>query len=257
MRKISLLLVFLGLIGLQVVFAQTRQITGVVTSGDDGTSIPGVSVVVKGSTLGTITDMNGKFTLKIPQGAKALTVSFVGMASAEIPITGSTNYAIRLTAENISVDEVIVTAMGIKRSEKSLGYSAAKVSSEDILSTGNSSMMNALQGKIAGVNVSSASGAPGASSRVVLRGVSSLGGSNQPLYVIDGIPINNAMAGSSTAINGGLDFGNRANDINPEDIQEVTILKGGSGSALYGSRAANGCNYYYYQKRSWISTGES
>ena len=240
MKKISLLLAFLVFIGLQVVLAQTRDISGTVTSADDGTSIPGASVVVKGTTLGTITNMEGKFTLKVPPTAKVLVITFVGMTSSEVAIKGLNNSDVVLKAKTVSVDEVIVTAMGIKRSEKSLGYSAAKVSNEDINSTGNSSMMNSLQGKIAGVNVSSASGAPGASSRVVLRGVSSLGGSNQPLYVIDGVPINNSMAGSSTAINGGLDFGNRANDINPEDIQEMTVLKGGSGSALYGSRAANG-----------------
>jgi len=240
MKKIWLFLAFLGLIGMQVVFAQTREITGTVTSTEDGSPIPGASVVVKGSTLGTVTDMDGKFTLKVAQSAQFLRISFVGMVTTEITLTAATNYQVKIKPESISVDEVVVTAMGIKRSEKSLGYSAAKVSNEEINSTGNSSMMNSLQGKIAGVNVSSASGAPGASSRVVLRGVSSLGGSNQPLYVIDGIPINNAMAGSTTEINGGLDFGNRANDINPEDIQEMTVLKGGSGSALYGSRAANG-----------------
>ena len=240
MKRISLLLAFLGFIGLQVVLAQTKDISGTVTSADDGSSIPGASVVVKETTLGTITNMEGKFTLRVPSSAKVLVITFVGMTSSEVVITGSNNYEVVLKAKTVSVDEVIVTAMGIKRSEKSLGYSAAKVSNEDINATGNSSMMNSLQGKIAGVNVSSASGAPGASSRVVLRGVSSLGGSNQPLYVIDGVPINNSMAGSSTAINGGLDFGNRANDINPEDIQEMTVLKGGSGSALYGSRAANG-----------------
>src|SRR5665647_317878 len=129
MRKISLLLVFLGFIGLQVVFAQTRQITGVVTSGDDGTSIPGVSVVVKGSTLGTVTDMDGKFTLKVPQGAKTLSVTFVGMASAEIPITGSTNYAIKLQSESISVGEIVVTALGQTMNKAKVGYSTATFTS--------------------------------------------------------------------------------------------------------------------------------
>ena len=239
MKKIALLLAFFA-IGLQVLMAQTKEISGSVTSADDGGAIPGVSVSVKGTSLGTITDMDGKFRMKVPQDAKSLLFSFVGMNSQEVIIGNQSTFKVKMTSGNISVDEVVVTAMGIKRSEKSLGYSASKVSNEEINSTGNSSMMNSLQGKIAGVNVSSASGAPGASSRVVLRGVSSLGGSNQPLYVIDGIPINNSMAGSSTEINGGLDFGNRANDINPEDIQEMTVLKGGSGSALYGSRAANG-----------------
>ncbi|HAH26036.1 MAG TPA: SusC/RagA family TonB-linked outer membrane protein [Prolixibacteraceae bacterium] len=226
--------------GLQILVAQTKDITGKVTSAEDGESLPGVSVAVKGTTLGTITDMNGVFGLRIPQDAKTLVFSFVGMTTQEVEIGNQTTFNVKLASTSISVDEIVVTAMGIKRSEKSLGYSAGRVSSSDLTETGSTSMMNSLQGKIAGVNVSSASGAPGASSRVILRGVSSLGGSNQPLYVVDGIPINNGMVGASTDINEGLDFGNRANDINPNDIQEMTILKGGSGSALYGSRAANG-----------------
>ena len=240
MKKVSLLLAFLGFIGMQVVFAQTREISGVITSSQDGSTVPGASVFVKGTTLGTVTGNDGRFSLRIPESAKTLVVSFVGMTSAEVPVTSASTYNVGLQYAPVEIGEVVVTAMGIKRSEKSLGYSAARVTNEDITMTGNSSMMNALQGKIAGVNVSSASGAPGASSRVILRGVSSLGGANQPLYIIDNIPINNSMVGSSTDINGGLDFGNRANDINPNDIQEITILKGGSGSALYGSRAANG-----------------
>ena len=239
MKKIFLLLVFFA-ISLDTLMAQTKEISGKVSSADDGGLLPGVSVSVKGTTLGTITDMNGEFRIKVPQDTRTLVFTFVGMTTQEVAIDNQTNFNVTLSSANISFDEVIVTAMGIKRTEKSLGYSAGRVSTGDLTATGNSSMMNALQGKIAGVNVSSASGSPGASSRVILRGVSSLGGSNQPLYVVDGIPINNGMSGSSTDLNGGLDFGNRANDINPEDIQEMTILKGGSGSALYGSRAANG-----------------
>lgn len=239
MKKIVLLFAIFA-IGLQVLMAQTKEITGKVTSTDDGGSVPGVSVSVKGTTLGTITDTDGQYRLKVPQESKTLIFSFVGKETQEVTIGNQSTINVTLSSGNISVDEIVVTAMGIKRSEKSLGYSAGRVSSSDLTETGSPSMMNALQGKIAGVNVSSASGAPGASSRVILRGVTSLGGANQPLYVVDGIPINNAMAGASTDINGGLDFGNRANDINPDDIQEMTILKGGSGSALYGSRAANG-----------------
>lgn len=240
MKKVSLLLVFLSFIGMQVVFAQTREISGVVTSAQDGSTIPGASVFVKGTTLGTVTGNDGRFSLRIPESAKTLMVSFIGMTSIEVPITSAGTYNITMKYAPVEIGEVVVTAMGIKRSEKSLGYSAATVTNEDITVTGNSSALNALEGKIAGVNISSASGAPGASTRVVLRGISSLGGANQPLYVVDNIPINNSMSGSSTDINGGADFGNRANDINPNDIESITILKGGSGSALYGSRAANG-----------------
>ena len=122
MKKISLLLAFLGFIGLQVVFAQTRELSGVVTSSGDGSSIPGASVVVKGTTLGTVTDMDGKFTLKVPQSAKTLMISFVGMVSAEVPVTGAAKYTVSLKAENVSVDEVIVTAMGMKQYEITLTF---------------------------------------------------------------------------------------------------------------------------------------
>lgn len=239
MRRFLLIMVwmFAGWIN---IIAQTIQISGRITSSEDGSPLPGATVVVKGTTLGTTADFDGKYTLTVPSTATTLVFSNVGTQSQEIAINGRTTIDVVLVASSIGLDEVVVTALGIKRSEKSLGYSAAKVTSDDITATGDRSVMNALQGKIAGVNVSSASGSPGASSRVILRGVSSLGGANQPLYVVDGIPINNGMTGASSDINGGLDFGNRANDINPDDIQDITILKGASGSALYGSRAANG-----------------
>ncbi len=240
MKKISLLLAFLVYLGLQVVFAQTRQITGTVTSSEDGSTVPGASVVVKGTTLGTVTDMNGKFSLRVPESAKTLVVSFMGMTTVDVQLTSATDYSVVLKPAPLAISEVVVTALGIKRSERSLGYSAAVVNNQQITVTGNSSMVNALQGVIPGVNVSSSSGAPGASSRVILRGISSLGGNNQPLYIVDGVPINNSMPGSDTDINRGFNFGNNANDLNPDDIQSVTVIKGGSGSALYGSRAANG-----------------
>jgi len=146
---------------------------------------------------------------------------------------------IKLKSNLREIEEVVITGMGIKRSSKALGYSATSVTSSDVTTTGNRSALNALQGKVAGVEITSASGAPGSSTRVVMRGFSSLGSGNQPLYVIDGVPVNNSQIGE-TDINGGFDFGNRANDINPDDIESMTILQGGSGTALYGSRASAG-----------------
>jgi TonB-linked SusC/RagA family outer membrane protein len=159
------------------------------------------------------------------------------MKTAEVQATPG--MVVRLQSDAEELEEVIVTAIGIKRSEKALGYAAATVGASDITATGNRSAFNALQGKIAGVEITSASGAPGSSTRVIMRGFSSLGGSNQPLYVVDGVPISNSQIGSSS-LNGGMDFGNRANDINPDDIESMTILKGGSATALYGSRAGSG-----------------
>jgi len=239
MRKISLLLVFLGFIGLQVVFAQTRQITGVVTSSDDGTSIPGVSVVVKGSTLGTVTDMDGKFVLKVPQSSKVLVISFVGMVTAEVALTGVSNYRIALKSENIFVDEVVVTAMGIKRSEKALGYAAQSVGGDKLNEAPEANLVNSLSGRIAGVNITNSSGAVGSSSRIVLRGASSIYGDNQPLFIVDGMPVSNSNTGTTTG-NGGFDLPNGVADINPNDIESVNVLKGPNAAALYGMRASNG-----------------
>ena len=138
------------------------------------------------------------------------------------------------------LDEVIVTAMGIKRSEKALGYSATSVNGEKISASRTSDVMSSLAGKVAGVQISATSSDPGASNSVIIRGVSSLSGSNQPLYVVDGVPLDNSSVSSSDGLNSGFDFGNGANAVNPDDVENMTILKGAAATALYGSRAANG-----------------
>ena len=240
MKKISLLLAFLAFIGLQVVLAQTRDISGTVTSADDGSSIPGASVVIKGTTLGTVTDMDGNFTLKVTPSAKVLMVSFVGMAPIEVPITGSANYAVKLKSENISVNEVVVTALGITRDKKSLGYSVQDVKSEDLMKTGTSDLAKALQGKVAGIDIKLSSGMPGASSQILIRGSRSFTGNNTPLYVIDGMPIESTSSFSTGNSVSGADISNRALDINPSDIESVNVLKGQAAAALYGLRASNG-----------------
>ena len=234
-----MLLAFFVCIGLQMTMAQTVQITGTITGAEDKQPLIGATVLVKGTSIGVTSDTNGKYSINVPFSNTTLLVSYIGTKSQELVIAGRVIINVELISESIGLEEIIVTAMGIKKSEKSLGYSATQVSSADLTATGDRSAVNALQGKVAGINISSAGGAPGASTRVTLRGYSSLGGSNQPLYVIDGIPLDNRLIGS-TDINGGLDFGNRANDINPEDIETVTVLKGASGAALYGSRASNG-----------------
>ncbi|GET20048.1 SusC/RagA family TonB-linked outer membrane protein [Prolixibacter denitrificans] len=241
MKKFSLLLALLGFLGLQVVFAQTREISGLVTSSEDGSSIPGASVVVKGTTLGTITDMDGKFTLKVPENAAALTVTFVGMKSQEIPLTSQSTYTIKLEPENVAVDEVVVTALGISREKKSLGYAVQKVSGDDLSTVKTDNFANLLSGRAAGVQIK-ANGNMGGSTNVVIRGNASLTGNNQALFVVDGIPINNSTTNNSGQTTGrsGYDYGNAASDINPDDIESISVLKGAAATALYGSRAANG-----------------
>jgi TonB-linked SusC/RagA family outer membrane protein len=240
MKKIALLLAFFA-IGLQVLMAQTKEISGTVTSADDGGLIPGVSVSVKGTTLGTITDMDGAFRLKVPQDAKILTFSFVGMASQDIVIGTQSTIKVKLTSENISVDEVVVTALGISRDKKSLGYSSQNVKEDQISTVKASNFMNALSGKVAGVQIKKSNNM-GGSTNVVMRGNKSLTNSNQVLYVVDGVPINNEIGSYSSQSTGatGYDYGNAASDVNPDDIESINVLKGSAATALYGSRASGG-----------------
>jgi len=167
----------------------------------------------------------------------------VGMVSAEVPITGSANYPIKLKSENISVNEVIVTALGIAKEKKSLGYSVQDVKGDEIAKAKETNVINSLQGRVSGAQITSSSGSVGASARIVIRGVSSLSGNNQPLFVVDGIPISNtnfSTTGTSGTSNDGANRGNGAADINPDDIETLTVLKGANASALYGSRASAG-----------------
>jgi len=237
MKKITLLFVFLLFLGIEL-FAQT--ITGTVL-GEDGMGIPGATVRVKGfSDIGTITDLDGKYTLtNVPTSATQLIFSFVGLETLDVDIAGQTKINATLKTSDQVFEEVVVTAIGIKKSEKKIGYAATTVNSEELTATKDRSALNALQGKVAGVNITTASGAPGSSSRVIFRGFSTISGSNQPLYVIDGMPINNSSSGSSS-LNGGTDFGNQANDIDPDNIASITFLKGSAATALYGSRASSG-----------------
>jgi len=238
MKKMIGLFVFLIFMGIQIVNAQSKQITGTVISAEDGLGMPGVSVVIKGTTIGASTNIDGKFSLEA-SSSDVLMFSFVGMVAQEITVGGETVIDVVMETESIGVDEVVVTAIGVSRSEKSLGYAATSVKNEDLNKASPVSTLGGLQGKVAGVNISSSSGAPGASTKVILRGYSSITGSNQPLYVVDGSPIDNRLVGSIGSTRS-MDFGNNANDINPENIESVTILKGASATALYGSRAANG-----------------
>ena len=238
MRKLIGLCVFLMMLGIQLSMAQERQVTGMVTDANEGTPLPGVTIIVKGTTNGVTTDIDGKYSIKVAPDA-VLVFSFIGMEAREIVVGERTEINVKLKTASHQMEEVVVTALGMTKAAKGLAYSAAQVDNEEITRGGERSALTALQGKIAGVNISSSSGAPGASTRIVLRGYSSIAGSNEPLFVVDGVPVNNSMVGS-TSLNGSVDFGNRVNDINPSDIESISILKGASASALYGSRAANG-----------------
>ncbi len=234
----KLMMLLLGAFTCLLVNAQVKTVTGRVTSADNGESLVGVSVSVPGTTVGVNTDGDGRFTLsKLPASAKQLRFSFIGMETQVLPVKSVMNVALK--SNDKVLGGVVVTALGIKRSEKSLGYSATSVKTDEITETRNANVMDGLQGKIAGVSISNNS-APGSTNSVIIRGFQSLAGSNQPLYVIDGVPMSNEAIQSSDELNHNYDFGSGANAINPDDVAEMTVLKGAAATALYGSRAANG-----------------
>jgi TonB-linked SusC/RagA family outer membrane protein len=239
MRKIALMLVLLVFAGVQVVLAQTT-ITGKVTSAEDGMGIPGATVLVKGTTIGLTTDMNGNYSINVPATAKTLQFSFVGMKTKEVAIGNQSVINVSLDPDVLDIEGVVVTALGISKERKALGYSAQEVSSEDLTRSGSSSLSSALQGKVSGVEIKPSSGMPGASSQVIIRGARSFSGNNTPLYVIDGMPVSSTADFSTGNSVTGADIANRALDIDPNDIESINILKGQAAAALYGIRASNG-----------------
>ncbi len=244
MRKI-LLLGFLSLMTMvHYASAQDRTVSGKVTSSEDGAPLPGVNVVLKGTANGAVTDQDGNFTLRVPAGSGTLVFSFIGLVTQEIEIGARTTIDVLMAQDAKQLGEVVVTSFGIERERKALGYSLQEVKSDELTVGRSTSVLNSLQGKIAGAQISNAGGGLGSSTRVVLRGPTSLLGNNQALFVVDGVPINNSsnnnVQASGNFFDNVVDGGNRANDINPEDIESVSVLKGPAAAALYGSRAASG-----------------
>jgi len=240
MKKLFGLFVFLLFVGSQIVTAQSKQITGTVTSADDGLGMPGVSVVVKGTTIGASTDIDGKYSLEAA-ASDILVFSFVGMVQQEVTVGAKTVIDVVLETESIGMDEVVVTALGVTREKKSLGYAVTEIAGDAISEVKETNIVNSLSGKVAGVNIRQAN-TMGGSADILIRGTASLLGNNQALFVVDGVPMDNSNTNSSNQTSGwgGYDYGNAASDINPDDVESVSILKGAAASALYGSRAANG-----------------
>ncbi len=234
MKKIMLFLSLFLFMGIFVAPGQTRQITGTVASSEDSAPIPGVSVAVKGTTLGTVTNMNGKFALQVPEDAGTLVVSFVGMKTLEITLGSPTIYNVKMEPDVLGIDEVVVTALGISREKKSLGYAVQDVKGDELVKAASPNVISSLAGKVAGVQINQIGGQIGASSRIVIRGNSSFG-DNQPLIVVDGIPVSN-----DTKNQNDVDYGSGLYDINPQDIESISVLKGGAAAALYGMRAGHG-----------------
>ena len=233
-RFLTLSLVLLS----QFLFAQDKIVSGTVTD-SNGEALPGVSVIVKGTKIGTQTDFDGKYQIQSSPN-QYLVFSFIGMKSQEIQATSST-INVKMIEDTKELTEVVVTALGIKRERKALGYATQQVKGDDISDTPVTNFVDALSGEVAGLDISS-SGTMAGSSNIVVRGYNSIYGNNQALIVIDGTPVNNETYNSSDQRTGrgGYDYGNAASDINPDDIESLTVLKGAAATALYGSRASNG-----------------
>jgi TonB-linked SusC/RagA family outer membrane protein len=232
---------FLLLLSTYAIYAQEQTVSGTVTSAEDGSGLPGVNVVVKGSATGTVTDVDGKFSLNAPQNG-TLVFTFIGLATQEVPINGQTNITVQMAQDVQQLSEVVVTGLNIPREQASLGYAVAQVKGDQLAQVNQTNVVNSLSGRVAGVQVTGASGNMGGSSRITIRGINSITGNNSPLFVVDGVVINNSDYNSLDAARGagGYDYGNLAQDINPDDIASVSVLKGPNAAALYGSRGANG-----------------
>lgn len=217
--------------------AQERTVTGMVTDASDGLALPGVSIKVKGTNLGTSTGTGGRFSLQVPQGSNTLVLTFIGYASREVTIPASNTVNVQLQTDTKLLGEIVVTALGLEVNKDRLGTSVSSVKGDALARSGETSVLSSISGKASGVQVVRSGGDPGAGSYIQIRGQSTITGSTQPLFVIDGVPVSNSTLGSGTA---GVVQQSRLNDINPNDIESLEILKGAAAGALWGTRAANG-----------------
>lgn len=246
MRKvITLFTLILAFFSLQL-SAQDRTITGKITSTQDNLGIPGATVVVVGTTIGTTSDVDGNFRVTVPATAKSIRVTAIGMKPKQVDLGASNNIDFALDLDALQLNEVIVSAIGIKQEKKAVGYSTQSVSGESISKAGQTNALSGLSGKVAGIQITNAGGTPGGSVNIRLRGVTSINGNNDPLFIVDGISLDNSHDASGNPDNGGNNYlgsvnnSNRLVDLNPDDIESVNVLKGPAAAALYGISASNG-----------------
>lgn len=239
MKRASLFFTML-MVSATVTYAQQRQVTGKVT-GADGLPIPYATIQIKGTSTGTTSDQDGNFSLDVKNNNVVLVIRSVGYVSESVTVGSSTNLSISLTSDDQNLQEVVVTALNVKRNKNELPYSAQTVSSAELNRTRDANVVTSLSGKVAGLEIRK-NNTLGGSTNIVLRGAKSLTGNNQALFVVDGVPIDNSNTNTTDQRTGrsGYDYGNAAADINPDDIAAVSVLKGAAATALYGSRAANG-----------------
>jgi len=244
MKRTILILSVFVLTAFQSLMAQ-KTVTGTVTSNEDSEPLVGATVMVKGTDIASVTDADGKFTINVPAGSTTLVIKLLGMEAKEVEVASDV-LTVGLDQDLLQIDDVLITALGIPREERALGYSAQEIGGEDIVNSGEVNALQGLAAKSAGVQVISSAGTPGASTKIVLRGNHTFTGQNQPLIVVDGVPIDNSTdntAGGDYPFNErltGVNNSNRAIDINPDDIESITVLKGPAAASLYGVRAGNG-----------------
>jgi len=240
MKKLTTVWLFTVLLGtFQWATAQERTVAGMVISSTDETPLTGVTVMIKGTTQGAITDADGGFSLQVPGSETYLVVSYIGFETQEVAIGDKESLKITLQESDMTLDEVVVTAFGLERDKKALGYAVQEVESTELSEARSINVVNNLSGKVAGVQINS-SAAAGGGSQVLIRGVSSILGNNQPLYVIDGVPMEGDFAQPISDNRDNVVYGGGVSELNPDNIESMTVLKGANAAALYGSRAANG-----------------
>jgi TonB-linked SusC/RagA family outer membrane protein len=237
MKKL-LLLFLITTISVSFSWAQERVVNGKVRSADEDVPLPGVSILIVGTTEGTVTDAEGDFKLSVPDGA-TLQFSYIGYKSQEIVVGNQTVINVGLEPDVSQLQEIVVTSFGIEKEKRAIGYAIGEVEPTELIKARELNLGDALQGRVAGVNVSNIGSGVAGSSRVIIRGNTSLSGNNQPLYILDGVPLDNRQRGAA-GMWGGSDWGDGMTSINPDDIENITVLKGNAAAALYGSRASNG-----------------
>ncbi|MCL6260997.1 SusC/RagA family TonB-linked outer membrane protein [Aquiflexum sp. TKW24L] len=239
-RKFTIfILIFFGIFsGIPELYAQNVTIKGKVTSREDGLPLPGVTILVQNTTVGSVTDIDGNYSVNVPTGSNVLTFSFIGFENQSVQINNRTTIDVIMVTDTRQLSEVVVTAFGIEQQKKSLVSATQEVKSQEISLSREGNIVDALNAKVAGVQITRQGGSAGAASSIIIRGMSSISGENQPLFVIDGIPVNNDFRTRSRS--SGVDVSNRAVDINPNDIESINVLKGPAATSLYGIQAASG-----------------
>jgi TonB-dependent SusC/RagA subfamily outer membrane receptor len=247
---LTLLLAFI----VHLSFAQEKTVTGTVTD-QDGVPLPGVNIVVKGTTNGTQTDFDGNYSIRAAAGQN-LSYTYIGQKNVTKLVGSTSTINVQMQEDAEALEEVVITAQGIKREKKALGYAVATISSDEIANSGQTDIARTLTGKAPGVNITQTSGLAGSGTNIIIRGYSSINGSNQPLFIVDGIPFNTDTNNDQSFVNGGANAGSRFLDIDPNNIKEVSVLKGLSATTLYGQAGRNGV-VLITTKTGSSSTGDS